>query len=375
MLQAPAGHLFRTIIFGVAMAALAVVAVGMVIGVIPPPKDALADSSRIVSLYADGSKKVITTQSTTVKEAVVAADVHLHEGDLVEPNLDTTMPAGFFNVNIYRARPVVVVDGSKQLLVQTALQSPKLIAESAGVKTYPEDRFSIKTIVDPTSVGTVGQKVTIDRATPVIIEADGKKTVVRTQQQTVGELLSERDVALGPQDTVDTPRDTKIVPNLVIKVSRVKVVLAREEAKIERQVETVKDPELEAGTTRVREEGRDGKKVSMFRVSYNDGVESGRQLLSQQVTEQPVTKVIVVGANQSDAWYKLRMCESGNNYSNKRNPLYRGAYQFAYSTWAAMGGSGDPADASPAEQDMRAKKLLDRSGAGQWPVCGRYLVR
>lgn len=375
MLQAPAGHLFRTIIFGVAMAALAVVVVGIVIGVIPPPKNALADSSRIVSIYSDGHKKVITSQATTVKDVVAESDIELHEGDLVEPALDTAVPAGFFNINIYRARPVVVEDQGKQVLVQTALQSPRLIAESAGIKTYPEDQFSMQTIAEPTSVGTVGQQVIIDRATPVLIEADGKKTVVRTQQQTVGELLNERDVALGPQDTIDTPRETKIAENLVIKVNRVKVVVVREEVKIERTTETIKDPELEAGTTQVREEGRDGKKVSMYRVNYNNGVEAGRQLLSQQVVEQPVTKVIVVGTKQDDGWYKLRLCESGNNYANKRNPFYRGAYQFSYGTWAAMGGSGDPADASPAEQDMRAKKLFDRSGAGQWPICGRYLVR
>ncbi|TAK89273.1 DUF348 domain-containing protein [Patescibacteria group bacterium] len=373
MLQAPAGHLFRTIIFGIAMTTLAVVVIGLVIGVIPPPKSALADSSRIVSVYADGHKKVITTESTTVRASLGAAGIEVHEGDLVEPNLDTDIPAGFFNVNVYRSRPVVVVDGAKKMLVQTALQSPKLIAEAAGLKTYPEDTFTLNTIADPTNVGTVGQQVVIDRATPVLIEADGKQTVVRTQQATVGALLAERDVALGPQDTVDTPREAVITPNLVIKVNRVKIVIAREETKIERATETVKDPQLEAGKTEVREEGKDGVKVAMYRVNYNNGVEAGRQLLSQQVTEQPVTKVIVVGTKQDDAWYKLRLCESGNNYGNKRNPFYRGAYQFSYGTWSAMGGSGDPADASPSEQDMRAKKLFERSGASQWPICGRFL--
>lgn len=66
---------------------------------------------------------------------------------------------------------------------------------------------------------------------------------------------------------------------------------------------------------------------------------------------------------------RIKQCESGGNYAIKTNPIYRGAYQFSYSTWAAMGGSGDPADASPAEQDMRAQMLYDQAGPGQWPVC------
>ena len=41
---------------------------------------------------------------------------------------------------------------------------------------------------------------------------------------------------------------------------------------------------------------------------------------------------------------------------------YRGKYQFSRETWRAMGGSGDPAAASEAEQDRRAAKLLRGAG-------------
>jgi hypothetical protein len=50
---------------------------------------------------------------------------------------------------------------------------------------------------------------------------------------------------------------------------------------------------------------------------------------------------------------------------------YRGKYQFSRQTWAAMGGTGDPAAAPEAEQDRRAAALYAQAGAGQWPVCGR----
>jgi Transglycosylase-like domain len=69
--------------------------------------------------------------------------------------------------------------------------------------------------------------------------------------------------------------------------------------------------------------------------------------------------------------YRIKMCESGGNYSViSSNGLYYGAYQFSLSTWAAMGGSGLPSNASPAEQDMRAQRLYDTSNPyTQWPVC------
>lgn len=72
-------------------------------------------------------------------------------------------------------------------------------------------------------------------------------------------------------------------------------------------------------------------------------------------------------------WAALRRCESGGNYANRNNPRYRGAYQFSFRTWATVGGTGDPAEASPDEQDQRAALLFQRSGRGQWPTCGRLL--
>ena len=52
---------------------------------------------------------------------------------------------------------------------------------------------------------------------------------------------------------------------------------------------------------------------------------------------------------------------------------YRGKYQFDMATWRSVGGTGDPAKASEAEQDRRAAKLLKREGTAPWPVCGKGL--
>jgi hypothetical protein len=68
----------------------------------------------------------------------------------------------------------------------------------------------------------------------------------------------------------------------------------------------------------------------------------------------------------------IAACESGGNpHAIGGGGAFRGKYQFTYSTWAAVGGSGDPAAAPEAEQDRRAAMLYSQAGAGQWPVCGR----
>ena len=80
------------------------------------------------------------------------------------------------------------------------------------------------------------------------------------------------------------------------------------------------------------------------------------------------------GGPSYEQWAALRQCESSGNYQAvSPSGLYRGAYQFDLGTWASVGGSGDPALASPAEQDHRAQVLWSQRGPSPWPICGQYL--
>jgi hypothetical protein len=68
----------------------------------------------------------------------------------------------------------------------------------------------------------------------------------------------------------------------------------------------------------------------------------------------------------------IASCESGGDPTAvSADGTYRGKYQFDTGTWAAVGGSGDPAAAPEAEQDYRAAMLYAQSGPSQWPVCGQ----
>ena len=67
---------------------------------------------------------------------------------------------------------------------------------------------------------------------------------------------------------------------------------------------------------------------------------------------------------------RIARCESGGNpRAVSPDGRYRGKYQFSRATWRALGGSGDPALASEAEQDRRAAALLARAGTAPWPNC------
>jgi hypothetical protein len=72
-------------------------------------------------------------------------------------------------------------------------------------------------------------------------------------------------------------------------------------------------------------------------------------------------------------FYNLMICESSGNPRAIEEPGgnggalgHYGLFQFDYPTWQSVGGHGDPRDASPEEQWMRAYMLYQRRGWQPW---------
>lgn len=72
-------------------------------------------------------------------------------------------------------------------------------------------------------------------------------------------------------------------------------------------------------------------------------------------------------------WDDLAQCESSGDWSANTGNGFYGGLQFTQSSWEAVGGTGNPADASRDEQIMRAEMLQSEQGWGAWPVCSRRL--
>lgn len=85
----------------------------------------------------------------------------------------------------------------------------------------------------------------------------------------------------------------------------------------------------------------------------------------------------LTGPITGDAWYRLRMCESGNTYNRNSGNGYYGAYQFNMSTWRSYAPEGyadiRPDLAPPAIQDQAALNLYNTRGWSPWPACSRKL--
>ncbi len=78
-------------------------------------------------------------------------------------------------------------------------------------------------------------------------------------------------------------------------------------------------------------------------------------------------------AGDGSVWDRLAACEAGGNWAINTGNGYYGGLQFTLSSWAGVGGSGLPSNASREEQIMRGQMLQARSGWGAWPACSARL--
>lgn len=336
-----------------------------------------SQSGRLITIHDRGTEKVILSQSDTIGGALKEAGIPIDSKDLVEPAVGEKLVATDYQVNIYRARPVLVVDGNIRQKIITPYQTADQITKSAGIVLYPEDKTVIDRVDDLTY--GAGLQLTISRATAFVFTLYGNTTTVRTQATTISGMLSEKGIKLSQDDRVLPVQETKLIEGLAVRVWREgKQTITADEA-IDFVVEKIQDADQEIGYRQVSVPGEKGTRSVTYEVIIQDGKEVSRKEIASLTVKQPKKQVEIIGAKLSfsgdfaAALAKLRSCEGGYSSWNSSGPYY-GAYQFDRQTWGTVADASKYGSASPAEQDNAAYNLYLRRGWKPWPVCGAAVL-
>lgn len=251
--------------------------------------------SNIVIIDHDKKRQTVPTRAKTVGELLQKVNITLHTGDVVEPSKDTEIVGDNFRVNVYRAVPVTVIDGDKKTFAYSAASTPRSIVKQAGVQVYPEDELQLLPTDNFLTDSSIGERVVINRATPINVNLYGTPLAVRTHAKTVGDLLKEKNITLREGDTVQPTAKTPLVANTQVFVIHKGKQIVNQEQDIAMPTETVEDDTLSFGTTAVRQVGTPGKKVITYEVELQNGVEVSRRAIQEIVSVQPVKQVIAKG--------------------------------------------------------------------------------
>lgn len=349
---------------------------------------AFAGAHKTVTLDVDGEQTTFTTFSGSVDGVLAAHGIEVDSRDLVAPAPDEALRDGDEVVVRHARQVTVVADGEESRVWTTALDAGEVLASLSS-------RGEAVSLVASRSAATGRAELPVPLDGPVEVVVDGRTEQVADGAEGLDAVLAGLDVTIGELDRVQVHAADGDAVRVVVQ----RVVAEEQTAVSAVAFETVTQPtdELYEGRSRVAVEGVAGERTVVHRVVLVDGVEESRVLLGDAITRAPVTEVVEQGTKErpapapapvrastggsssaavvtGDVWAALAQCESGGNpKAVSASGTYYGLYQFSLSTWASVGGSGLPTDASPAEQTQRAQALQARSGWGQWPHCSSKL--
>lgn len=373
-----------------------------------------AQAHKTVELEVDGETRTVTTWAGSVDGLLRDQGIDVGEHDLLAPGADAALDEGAEIVVRSAQQVSVQVDGEQRQVWTTAMSQADLVSslhESGREVTLSASRSLDRSALELPLV--------VDGE--ALVRADGEETRVELEgEATVRDALEQAEVEVGRSDHVRVSSAADGTP--VVSVTRVERDRRTETERIDFDTVRQADDSMYEGETRVVQEGRPGERTRTFGIIEVGGEQRTNVLLSNEVTREPVDRIIAYGTAErpapepepepepapssgggssssggssgsssggssdssdsaeaggssvpSDVWSQLAQCESGGDPTTNTGNGYYGMYQFTLSTWQSVGGSGLPSEASAAEQTMRAQILQQRAGWGQWPHCAAQL--
>lgn len=350
-----------------------------------------AHANKSVTLDVDGEVVRVSTFAGSVDGLLAEHGVELGERDVVTPGGALAEGA---EVVVRHARQVTVaLDGQEQPVWTTALTADE------ALDTLASRASDVALVASRSAAGgrpELALDLTLHGSADILV--DGQTLQTPDGDARVAQVLGELGITLSPLDRVSVRQSGD--GRVQVVVSRVVVQEVSSTHEVAFASSTQEDATLYTGTRKVAVAGVPGVRTLVERVTTVDGAETARETVSDQVTQAPVDELVKTGTKPRPApapkpaaapggtagpitagggadslnWAALAKCESGGNPTVVSSTgKYHGLYQFSVSTWQAVGGAGLPSAASADEQTARAKMLYNRSGAGQWPHCGKYL--
>lgn len=274
--------------------------------VFPPASSSLLQVTEIkvqlshpIQVWNDGTQELlaVNTAATTPAEMLITAGITPGAGDLFRVNglsVPLDKPLTISGSFVLQYTPGVTLTVS----MDGAESTFNTAASSVGAALW-EHRISIHggDAISQSFTGSVDPQtaLTINKARPLIITADGRDISTFATAATVGEVLAKVGITLQDLD-YSKPAETDPLPDDGrIFVVRVREEVLREQQSIPYTTDKTTDNTLEAGQTQTITAGVEGLQVAQVRIRYEDGIEVSRTTEETLVLKDPINAVVVEG--------------------------------------------------------------------------------
>ncbi len=278
-------NLRKPVLVGVAALVVALVAGGGV----------AAASHKTVSVTVDGQQEEVGTFAGSVDGALDSAGLTVSEHDVVAPGVDTAISDGS-QIVIERGRLLTLtIDGKTREVWTTATTVEEALAElgqNPAAFQLSADRSR--------AIPAGGLTVTAKTLHTTSVSDAGKPAVsVKTTATTVGDLLKERKIALGPLDKVEPAAKTAVTDGLKVSVTRVTKKNVDEVVAVAQPADQqVEDSSLTVGATNVTQQGTAGKDKVTYEVTTVNGKQSAKKELKRTAVTPAKATIVAVGTKE-----------------------------------------------------------------------------
>jgi uncharacterized protein YabE (DUF348 family) len=345
---------------------------------------AWASLDKTVEVSVDGVSHSVDSYSPNVKGVLADAHIALGPHDSVSPKLDSPVTDGE-HVTVERGRPVDLQMAGTTKKVWSTASTVNAFIRDVGLANsgayVPGNRWA--------KLPLKGATVAVDMPKQATVVADGARFTAQSTGQTVGDLLADARVPVGPQDRVTPAVNTPLRDGMTVTVNRIAYKTVTRSATLNFPTQQKNDDTLFKGDQQVAQHGQDGVEQLVYQVAYVDGKPSRSTLVKRNVITPATAKVIRVGTKplpkitaagtHSTAnldWDAVAACESTNNWQDNTGNGFYGGLQFDLGTWLSNGGGAyapRPDLATREQQIAIATRVFANRGAQPWPVCGHYV--
>lgn len=226
---------------------------------------------------------------------------------------------------------IVTVDGQTAVCA-TRQNTVAALLHEKGIRTGLRDRIQ----PEPDSIIREDMKIAVVHGIPVEINANGEKRTVWTVKRRVKDILRQARITAGPEDLVIPGRTELVGKTQSIKVVRVSRRVVEEEQAVPFQVERISDPALEKGLTKTLRQGELGLARRSVRITYYDGQEVRREVLSSRNVREPMNQVMADGSITNVSRGSLRLAFARALIAESTAYTYTG-HRTASGMWPAVG--------------------------------------
>jgi uncharacterized protein YabE (DUF348 family) len=292
---------------------------------------AFASFDKSIDLVVDGQHRSVHAFGGTVGDVLRSEGITVGGHDIVSPAPSASVSDGSDVVVRYGRKLLVTIDGHEREYWTTALSVDEALAQ-LGLRA-DSARLSVSRSLP---LGRQGLSMELDTRKDVALTVGGKRTARTTYAATVGDLLDEAGVKVGGLDRLSAPLTKPLSDGASVRLDRVTQKRVATTRTLAFKTRSTKSSSLDKGTTKVTTKGKPGTAKTTYLVTYVNGKQSTRKVLTTVVVARPVTQVQQVGTravatppSSGDGlnWAALAQFESGGNPRAVNPAGYYGLYQ------------------------------------------------